>query len=122
MGSEEVKVKKCYIHNGQILVAPGNRTFLTLLGEGHTEDTKTAIAKNIPPIPKGTVIEVKDVVTNYYGTWVETVYKGNLYYLDPTILVYRGNYKECPSCGYMGTEKDALFDFYRCPSCGYMFK
>ena len=51
-------------------------------------DWKTALAHNIPKIPKGTQLEVKKVWQNFYGVWVEVNYEGRHYDISPRQLKY----------------------------------
>ena len=47
------------------------------------EDYKTQIALGYPNIPEGTILEVKNTITNFYGKYYEIVYDGHLYYINP---------------------------------------
>lgn len=49
-------------------------------------DWKTALAKNLPTIPKGTKLKVRGVWQNYYGIWVQVIYKERPYDISPTDL------------------------------------
>lgn len=55
------------------------------------EDWKTAIAQNKPIIPAGTELQVKQVMRNFYGTFIEVEYFGYLYYVNPYNLIYVGS-------------------------------
>lgn len=49
-------------------------------------DVMTAIAQNIPPIPKGTQLKVECIWQNFYGTWAKVIYNGREYDIPPTSL------------------------------------
>lgn len=42
-------------------------------------------------IPVNTELEVLDVLTNFYGRWLEVIYKGLHYYIDPLKVEYVGS-------------------------------
>ena len=42
-------------------------------------------------IPANTELEVLDVLTNFYGKWLEVIYKGLHYYIDPSKVEYVGS-------------------------------
>lgn len=42
------------------------------------------------PIPQGTQLQVREVWRNFYGVWVEVLYNGLCYDLDPCDLKYVG--------------------------------
>ena len=58
------------------------------------EDWKTAIARNQESIPANTELEVLDVLTNFYGRWLEVIYNGLYYYIDPHKVEYIGSYRK----------------------------
>ena len=47
------------------------------------EDYKTRIALKQPNIPKGTVLEIEETITNFYGRYHVVEYGGHLYYIAP---------------------------------------
>ena len=53
-------------------------------------DWKTAYAKDIKPIPKGTQLRVVKIWNNFYGKWVQVLYGGRRYDLRPCDLKYIG--------------------------------
>ena len=55
------------------------------------EDWKTVIAQDKEEIPANTELEVLDVLTNFYGRWLEVIYKGLHYYIDPSKVEYVGS-------------------------------
>ena len=55
------------------------------------EDWKTAIAQNKEEIPANTELEVLDVLTNFYGRWLEVIYNNSHYYIDPLKVEYVGS-------------------------------
>ena len=57
------------------------------------EDWKTAIAQHKEKIPANTELEVLDVITNYYGRWLEVIYNNSLYSIDPSKVEYAGSVK-----------------------------
>lgn len=57
------------------------------------EDWKTAIAHHQPRIPKGTELEVKDILQNLYGKFIEVDYQEFRYSLDPRNVEYIGSYE-----------------------------
>ena len=42
-------------------------------------------------IPSNTELEVLDVLTNFYGKWLEVIYKGLHYYINPSKVEYVGS-------------------------------
>ena len=42
-------------------------------------------------IPSNTELEVLDVLTNFYGRWLEVIYKGLHYYINPSKVEYVGS-------------------------------
>lgn len=61
--------------------------------ECQNEDWKTAIAHHQPRIPEGTELEVKDILQNFYGKFIEVDYQGDRYSLDPKNVEYIGSYE-----------------------------
>lgn len=57
------------------------------------EDWKTAIAHNQKRIPAGTELEVKDILWNLYGKFIEVDYDGERYSIDPKNVEYIGSEK-----------------------------
>ena len=55
------------------------------------EDWKTAIAQHKERIPANAELEVLDVITNYYGRWLEVRYNNSLYSIDPSKVEYVGS-------------------------------
>ena len=55
------------------------------------EDWKTAIAQNKEEIPTNTELEVLDVLTNFYGRWLEVIYNNLHYHIDPSKVEYVGS-------------------------------
>lgn len=49
-------------------------------------DFKTAIAQGKKAIPKGEVVEILKVISNFYGWYVLVLYKGVRYHLEPREL------------------------------------
>lgn len=47
---------------------------------------KTAMAKSKPMIPKDTELEVVGWFSNFYGVWIEVVYKDEKYSINPMNL------------------------------------
>ena len=45
-------------------------------------------------IPANTELEVLDVLTNFYGRWLEVIYKGLHYYIDPSKVEYVGSIEQ----------------------------
>ena len=50
-----------------------------------------AYRKHKEEIPANTELEVLDVLTNFYGRWLEVIYKGLHYYIDPSKVEYVGS-------------------------------
>lgn len=49
-------------------------------------DWKTRLAHNIPPIPKGTRLDVIETWYNFHGKWVSVMYNGRIYDISPKDL------------------------------------
>ena len=54
------------------------------------EDWKTAIAQHKERIPANTELEVLNVLTNFYGRWLEVVYNNSHHYIDPSKVEFAG--------------------------------
>ena len=54
------------------------------------EDWKTAMAQHKEIIPANTELEVLNVLTNFYGRWLEVVYNNSHYYIDPSKVEFAG--------------------------------
>ena len=63
------------------------------------EDIKTSLANTRPVIPAGTVLQIQDVLCNFYGTFVLVRFEGFTYCLNPRKLDWSipndTNYKHC---------------------------
>ena len=56
----------------------------------YDEDWKTAIAQHKEIIPANTELEVLNVLTNFYGRWLEVIYNNSHYYIDPSKVEFAG--------------------------------
>ena len=65
-----------------------NKCVVETICDAEHGDWKTALAHNIPKIPKGTQLEVNKAWQNFYGVWVEVNYAGRHYDLSPRQLKY----------------------------------
>ena len=61
---------------------------IQLLEDADEEDSKTRIARDIKPIPKGTELRVDSILWNWYGTFLEVEYNDRIYSIDPKICKY----------------------------------
>ncbi|QZI89558.1 hypothetical protein SIPHO076v1_p0025 [Vibrio phage PS34B.1] len=52
------------------------------------EDLKTNLSRPQDLIPKGTVLEIKQIITNFYGDFILTSYRGKNYYIKPSNLLW----------------------------------
>lgn len=78
------------------IIDPGNYKTLMFIFKVRTvvdvydEDWKTAIAQHKEIIPANTELEVLNVLTNFYGRWLEVVYNNSHYYIDPSKVEFAG--------------------------------
>lgn len=56
-------------------------------------DVKTALARNKPTIPDGSIIEVINITTNMYGVWIEAIWNSTHYYINPNDICVRAGEK-----------------------------
>ena len=61
---------------------------IRLLEDADEEDSKTRIAQDIKPIPKGTELRVDSILWNLYGKFLEVNYNDRIYSINPKICKY----------------------------------
>ena len=79
-----------YFSDGKILYCPDihKNKEVSTIKDCECEDSKTNLSCPRDSIPEGTVLQIKGVVTNFYGKFIQVNYQGITYYLKPTNLLW----------------------------------
>lgn len=84
MNDKEIKI--ITVSNGDVIFSKKQRLYLWTTQLVFHEDWKS---HNREPIPANTKILVFDLMSNFYGKWIETYYQGRYYSIDPRYLEWR---------------------------------
>ena len=81
-----------HMYNGKVHLNDNNQYYLDnkCIVETVCRAHHGILETYLPPIPKGTQLQVDEVWENLFGVWVKVIYNGLYYDLSPRILKYIG--------------------------------